>query len=62
VIDSVDGQPDRATATSTLVIVGAASTVGSASPIAIRSTSTIVQEVVKTGQNWRITRRSVTDG
>jgi ketosteroid isomerase-like protein len=74
VIDPVDGQPDRATATSTLVIVGptstggttstvgTASTGGTASTIAIRSTSTIVQQVVRIGQTWQIARRSVSDG
>jgi len=59
VIDPVDGQPDRATATSTLVILDTASTAGPASTIAILSTSTIVQQLVKTGQTWRIERRSV---
>jgi ketosteroid isomerase-like protein len=61
VIDAVDGQPDRATSTSTLVILDTASTAGPASAIAIRSTSTIVQQLVKTGQIWRIARRSVSD-
>jgi ketosteroid isomerase-like protein len=62
VIDPVDGQPDRATATSTLVILDTESSVGPASTIAILSTSTIVQQVVKTGQMWRIARRSVSEG
>ena len=51
----------RATATSTLVILDTASTAGPASAIAIRSTSTIVQQLVKTGETWRIARRSVSD-
>jgi ketosteroid isomerase-like protein len=57
VIDPVDGRPDQATATSTLLILGTAPTVGTASTIAIRTTSTIVQEVVKIGQIWQIARR-----
>ncbi len=61
VIDPVDGQLHRATATSTLVILDTASSVGPASTIAIRSTSTIVQRVIKTGQIWLIARRSVSD-
>jgi hypothetical protein len=62
VIDPVEGQPDRATATSTLVILDIASMVGTASPISIRTTSTIVQQVVKVGQTWQIARRSVSEG
>jgi ketosteroid isomerase-like protein len=56
VIDPVDGHPDRATATSTLVIVDTGSS------IVIRSTSTIVQRLIKTGQTWRIARRSISVG
>jgi ketosteroid isomerase-like protein len=62
VIDPVDGQPERATATSTLVILDIASTAAIASTITIRTTSTIVQHVVKVGQSWRIARRSVSEG
>jgi ketosteroid isomerase-like protein len=62
VIDAVDGQPDQATATSTLVILDTASTVGTTPTIAIRTTSTIVQQVVKIGQTWQIARRSVSEG
>jgi hypothetical protein len=36
--------------------------VDTASTIAIRSTSSIVQQLVKIGQTWRIARRSVSDG
>jgi ketosteroid isomerase-like protein len=62
VIDAVDGQPDQATATSTLVILDTAPTVGTPTTIAIRTTSTIVQQVVKIGQTWQIARRSVSEG
>jgi ketosteroid isomerase-like protein len=68
VIDPVDGHPDRVSATSTLVILDTpsagdtAATVGPASAIAVRGTSTIVQQLVKTGQTWRIARRSVGAG
>lgn len=62
VIDPVDGQPDRATATSTLVILDLAPTAAMASTITIRTTSTIVQQVVKVGQTWQIARRSVSGG
>jgi hypothetical protein len=62
VIDAVDGQPDKATATSTLVILDTARTVGTPPTIAIRTTSTIVHQVVKIGQTWQIARRSVTEG
>jgi hypothetical protein len=61
-IDAVDGQPDKATATSALVILGTAPTVGAPSTIAIRTASTIVQQVVKIGQTWQIARRSVIEG
>jgi ketosteroid isomerase-like protein len=62
VIDPVDGQPDRATATSTLVVLDLASTAAIASTITIRTTSTIVQQVVKVGQTWQIARRTVSGG
>jgi hypothetical protein len=61
VVDPVDGRPDRATATSTLVILDIAPTAATASTISIRTTSTIVQHVVKVGQSWRIARRSVSE-
>jgi ketosteroid isomerase-like protein len=62
VIDPVDGQPDRATATSTLVILDIGSIVGNASTVSILGTSTIIQQVVKVDQTWLIARRSVSEG
>jgi ketosteroid isomerase-like protein len=56
VIDPVEGHPDQATATSTLVIIDTAS-----ATFAVRTTSTIIQYLVKIGQIWRIARRSVSD-
>jgi hypothetical protein len=53
VIDPVGTQPDRAVATSTLLILH------EASPISIQSISTIVQHLVKVGTDWRIERRTV---
>jgi ketosteroid isomerase-like protein len=53
VIDQPPGDPDRATATSVLVIVNPGP------PVVVRNVSTIVQHVVRTGSSWRIARRSV---
>jgi hypothetical protein len=53
VIDPLPSEPRAATATSTLLIVDPGP------PAAIRSTSAIVQEVVKIGDRWYIARRTV---
>jgi ketosteroid isomerase-like protein len=53
VVDPVAGQPDRAVATSVLVILS-----GEA-PMSVHNVSTIIQHLVKVGPNWRIERRSV---
>lgn len=53
VIDRVRGRPGQATATSTLLIIDPGP------PPSVRSVSTIVQQVVKTGPTWRIARRTV---
>jgi ketosteroid isomerase-like protein len=53
VIDQQPGDPDRATATSVLVIVNPGP------PVVVRNVSTIVQHVVRSGSTWRIARRSV---
>jgi ketosteroid isomerase-like protein len=53
VVDSVDGRPERAIATSTLLILQ------EASPASIKSVSTIVQHLVKVGTDWRIEHRTV---
>lgn len=53
VVDPVEGRPDRAVATSVLIILtGAALT-------SVHSVSAIVQHLVKVGQGWQIERRSV---
>jgi ketosteroid isomerase-like protein len=53
IVDPVDGRPDRAVATSVLVIL-----TGEA-PTSVHSVSAIVQHLVKVGQGWQIERRSV---
>jgi hypothetical protein len=53
VIDPQPSEPQGATATSTLIIVDPGP------PVAVRSMSTIVQEVVKIGGCWYIARRTV---
>jgi ketosteroid isomerase-like protein len=53
VIDPVAGHPDRATATSTLLIIDPGP------PASLRGISGIVQHVEKSGLRWRIARRSV---
>jgi hypothetical protein len=53
VIDQLPSEPQGATATSTLMIVDPGP------PVAIRSMSTIVQEVVKIADRWYIARRTV---
>ena len=53
VIDPVEGHPDEATATSTLVVVGAGPS------FAILDVATIVQQLVKVDHVWRIARRHV---
>ena len=53
VIDPIDDQPDKAVATSTLLILQGAS------PVSILSVSTIVQLLVRVGTDWRIERRTV---
>ncbi len=53
VIDSDDGRPRVATATSTLVILGAGPS------FTIHDVTIIVQQVVKTTRGWRIARRTV---
>ena len=52
-IDPIPRRPGQATATSTLIILNPGP------PPVLRSVSTIVQEVVKTGPTWRIARRTV---
>jgi ketosteroid isomerase-like protein len=54
VIDPVEDSPDRAVATSTLLIMEDTS-----SPVSVGSVSTIVQRLVKVGTEWRIERRTV---
>jgi hypothetical protein len=54
VIDPVPRRPGHATAASILLIVAPGP------PPAMRSVSTIVQQVIKTGPTWRIARRTVT--
>jgi hypothetical protein len=54
VIDPVDGHPNRATATSTLLIIDPGP------PPKLTSLSRIVQHLEKTGTRWQIARRSVT--
>ena len=56
VIDPVEGDPDQATATSTLVIIDTES-----ATFSVRTISTIVQRLVKIGQTWRIASRSVSN-
>jgi hypothetical protein len=53
VIDPQPSEPEAATATSTLMIVDPGP------PVAVRSMSTIVQEVVKISGCWYIARRTV---
>jgi ketosteroid isomerase-like protein len=53
VIDQVDDRPTRVVATSKLLILQ------DASPVSIRSVSTIIQNLVKVGTDWRIERRTV---
>ncbi len=53
VIDLVDGHPERAIATSTLVIVDTGPS------YAIRSVATIVQQLVKVDHVWHIAQRTV---
>ena len=53
VIDSVDGHPEKATATSTLVILDGGP------GFAVRHVATIVQQLEKVDQVWRIARRTV---
>jgi hypothetical protein len=53
VIDSSPGRPDRATATSALIILNPGP------PPVVLNVSTIVQWVVKTGLTWLIARRTV---
>ncbi len=53
VVDPVDGQPDRAVATSVLLIVL------EGSPPSMHSVAVIVQRLVKVGPSWLIERRSV---
>jgi ketosteroid isomerase-like protein len=53
IIDSVDGHPEQATATSTLVILDSGPSFG------VRHVATIVQRLEKVDQVWRISRRSV---
>jgi|SRR5580658_3223220 ketosteroid isomerase-like protein len=53
IIGPTDGQPNRATATSTLIIVDPGQ------PPKLLSLSRVVQHVEKTGPRWQIARRSV---
>jgi ketosteroid isomerase-like protein len=53
VVEAVDGQPDRAVASSVLLIVK------DGSPPAVHSVSAIVQYLIKGESGWSITRRSV---
>jgi ketosteroid isomerase-like protein len=53
VVESMGDQPDRAVATSVLLILQGTS------PIVIHSASAITQHLVKTGSSWLIERRSV---
>ena len=53
VIDPVPGDPERATATSRLLILDPGP------PAIVGGVSSIVQQVVKTGSGWRIARRTV---
>jgi hypothetical protein len=53
VIDPVLGEPERATATSRLLILDPGP------PPIVGGVSTIVQQVVKTAGGWRIARRTV---
>jgi hypothetical protein len=53
VVDPVEGRPDRAAATSVLLIL-----TGTA-PTSVHSVSDIVQHLVKVGPGWQIERRSV---
>jgi hypothetical protein len=53
VIEPVEGQPDRATADSTLLIILPGP------PPTLRTLARIVQDIERDGTGWRIARRSV---
>jgi hypothetical protein len=53
VVEDLDDRPDRAVATSVLLIL-----TGTA-PASVHSVSAIVQRLVKVGNDWRIERRTV---
>jgi ketosteroid isomerase-like protein len=53
VVDPVEGHPDRAVATSVLLILSGGA------PMSVLSVSAIVQHLVRVGSDWKIERRSV---
>jgi hypothetical protein len=56
VVDGMDGDPDRAVATSLLLILR------NESPVSVASLSFITQQLVRVDSHWLIKRRSVRSG